>query len=93
MEFYRRTKKNLYMRNIQKLHSGASVTSMGCSCIEEIKPKTPLLTAAWHLSSSIALATVNGLLAKVEEDNTFKSSFKNFNLYDIRMPPDGFNCL
>ena len=67
MQFYRYSKANeRRLRVCQMRHNASFLTGTSLFCLEDKQTKLPLIHAAWHLASSVALATTNGLLLEVE---------------------------
>ena len=67
MQFYRYSRSNeRRLRVCQMQHNASFLTGTSLFCLEDKQTTLPFIHAAWHLASSVALATTNGLLLEVE---------------------------
>lgn len=67
-KFLQRSHKNPKLRNAQLLHSACVAVGLAAFALEEFKPDMPLVHTAWHCLSATGVATINVLLADVEEN-------------------------
>ncbi len=67
LKFLERAAKNPRLRNAQRLHAVCCGLGLCAFALEDWKPELPLVHSAWHCLSSVSVATINVLMAEVEQ--------------------------
>ncbi|GIL43215.1 hypothetical protein Vafri_1019 [Volvox africanus] len=72
LKFLAAARRNPKLRGPQRLHAVCCLMGLGAFALEDWRPDLPLVHSVWHLLSSTAVATINHLLADVEEEQRCK---------------------
>ncbi|GLC35711.1 hypothetical protein PLESTB_000486400 [Pleodorina starrii] len=74
LKFMAAARRNPKLRGPQRLHATCCLLGLGAFALEDWKPDLPLVHSVWHLLSSVSVATINNLLADVEEQQQLQQA-------------------
>ncbi|GFR41163.1 hypothetical protein Agub_g1829 [Astrephomene gubernaculifera] len=74
LKFLAAARRNPKLRGPQRLHAACCLLGLGAFALEDVRPDLPLVHSVWHLLSSTAVATLNHLLADVEEQQRLEGA-------------------
>lgn len=67
VKFLAAAQRNPELRRPQLLHSACCLAGLAAFALEDWRPDLPLVHSAWHLLSSVSVATLNHLMHDVEQ--------------------------